>query len=137
MSENMEQKFRLYLANEKCKSCRNENKAEKCADFDECSAPDREYYFAGYKQHEEDIKSSENAGHVHTPRIAVFCKDYGVDFAALGFTASGVFKRIKSIDDINGRNYIGVIKTPDWYCAGRNVIDAHDCLMTLHPELFK
>ena len=58
MSEKIEQKFRLYLAEEKCKSCCNENKVEKCNDFDECCAFEREYYFAGYKQHEKDIKSS-------------------------------------------------------------------------------
>ena len=58
MSEKIEQKFRLYFAEEKCKSCSSKNKVEKCNDFDECSAFERDYYFAGYKQHEKEIKSS-------------------------------------------------------------------------------
>ena len=56
MADEFEKNFRLFFANENCKSCPNEMKAEKCSDFDECSAFGRVYYAAGYKQAEKDIK---------------------------------------------------------------------------------
>jgi hypothetical protein len=56
LDDEFERNFRLFFANENCKSCPNEMKAEKCSDFDECSAFGREYYAAGYDQFKIALK---------------------------------------------------------------------------------
>lgn len=50
--------FRLFFAEEKCKSCNSIDKSEKCNEFDECSSFEREYFMAGIRSAKE-IQSNE------------------------------------------------------------------------------
>jgi hypothetical protein len=52
--------FLKYFSEESCKSCSSIQKADKCVEFDECSANNLEYFKAGFdsskKEYEEKLK---------------------------------------------------------------------------------
>jgi len=71
-----------------------------------------------------------------TVMIAVFCR-YERDFKDLEPTPSKMFRRIRSIEDIRGIKFIGIIKTYDWYRGEKEITEAYDHLRIRQPELFE
>lgn len=47
-----------------------------------------------------------------------------------------MFRRIKSINDIQGVRFDGIIRYYDWYSGGTEILEAYDHLRVVQPELF-
>lgn len=68
--------------------------------------------------------------------IAVFCR-YERDYKELEPTPRQMFKRIRSINDIRGIEFTGIIKARDWYMGEEEIEEAYDHLRIRQPELFE
>lgn len=67
--------------------------------------------------------------------IAVFCKNENY-FIELGATPKNVFKRIRSIEDVRGIKFTGVLAISGWYVDSPKICEAYDALEKRQPELF-
>jgi hypothetical protein len=67
--------------------------------------------------------------------IAIFCRYYD-DFQELELYPKNMFVRVKSVQDIRGVNFTGVIQFKGWYGADSAIIDAFYDLKDRQPELF-
>lgn len=67
--------------------------------------------------------------------IAVFYK-FERDWRELDSTPKKMFVKIRSIDDIRGRTFTGVLRLYDWYRGEKSMLYAHDALRARQPELF-
>jgi len=67
--------------------------------------------------------------------IAIFCR-YERDFKELKPTPINIFRRIRSINDIRGIKFDGIIRTFDWYRGDKEIVEAYDHLRVRQPELF-
>ncbi len=67
--------------------------------------------------------------------IAVFAFS-GRDFDEFHGRPKNIFIRIRDVNDIRGRSFIGIIKLPNWYNGDGRMLDAHDILLTRQPNLF-
>jgi len=67
--------------------------------------------------------------------IAVFCR-YERDFKELEPTPGKMFRRIRSINDIRGVVFTGIIKDQGWYRGEKEITEAYDHLRVRQPELF-
>ena len=67
--------------------------------------------------------------------IAVFCR-YERDFKELEPTPHKMFRRIRSINDIRGIKFTGIIKAHYWYRSEKEITEAYDHLRIRQPELF-
>jgi len=47
-----------------------------------------------------------------------------------------MFIRIRSINDIRGIKFTGIIKAHDWYRGEKEITEAYDHLRVIQPELF-
>ena len=68
--------------------------------------------------------------------IAVFCR-YERDYKQLEPTPRQMFKRIRSINDIRGIKFTGIIRVRDWYIGEKEINEAYDYLRFIQPELFE
>ena len=68
--------------------------------------------------------------------IAVFCR-YERDLRELEPTPRKMFRRIRSINDIYGFKFTGIIKAHDWFNSEKEIIEAYDNLRIRQPELFE
>lgn len=59
------------------------------------------------------------------------------DFDSLGFHPKKEYKRIKTIEDIRGIHFSGIIKLMNWYDGDSEICDAFDELVKCQPELAK
>lgn len=66
--------------------------------------------------------------------IAVFCRRQR-DFEELEPSPRKMFRRIKSINDLRGIQFTGIIKIYDWY-REKDIEEAYDYLRVAQPELF-
>lgn len=66
--------------------------------------------------------------------IAVFCTRQR-DFEELEPTPRKMFIRIRSINDLRGVKFTGIIKIYDWY-REKDIEEAYDYLRVAQPELF-
>ena len=57
------------------------------------------------------------------------------DFDSMGFHPKKEFKRIKTIEDIRGIYFSGIIKLMNWYDGANEICDAFDELVKRQPEL--
>ena len=57
------------------------------------------------------------------------------DFDSLGFHPKKEYKRIKTIEDIRGIHFSGIVKLMNWYDGGEAICNAYDELIKRHPEL--
>jgi hypothetical protein len=67
--------------------------------------------------------------------IAIFCK-HERDFKELDPTPRKLFRQIRTINDIRGIKFDGIIKAPDWYRGNKEITEAYDHLRIRQPELF-
>ena len=67
--------------------------------------------------------------------IAVFTR-YQKDYKELEMTPKKMFVRIRSIKDIIGRSFSGVVRVRDWYRGEREILEAYDYLRVRQPEIF-
>jgi hypothetical protein len=67
--------------------------------------------------------------------IAIFCRYYD-DFNELELYPKNMFVRVKSVQDILGVKFTGVIQFKGWYGADQAIIDAFYELKNSQPELF-
>jgi hypothetical protein len=67
--------------------------------------------------------------------IAVFTR-YQKDYKELEMTPKKMFVRIRSTNDIRGRNFSGVVRAYDWYRGEREILEAYDYLRVRQPEIF-
>lgn len=67
--------------------------------------------------------------------IAVFTR-YQRDYKELEMTPKKMFVRIRSIKDIIGRSFSGVVRVRDWYRGEREILEAYDYLRVRQPEIF-
>jgi hypothetical protein len=68
--------------------------------------------------------------------IAAFTKTER-DFKELGVSPKSKFIRVKTIDDLRGRKFNGIIRFFDWYKSDTQILDAYDYLRTVQPEIFE
>lgn len=66
--------------------------------------------------------------------VAVFCKTIK-EFRNLDVSPKRVFKRITDVNDIRGRNFIGIIRIGEWYDRD-DLVKAYEYLQLEQPELF-
>lgn len=66
--------------------------------------------------------------------IAVFTESE-LDFKVLEHTPKKMFRRIRTINDIRGIKFTGIIKTPGWYNGPIEIVEAYDYLRIIQPEL--
>lgn len=67
--------------------------------------------------------------------IAVFSR-YQRDFIELNPTPRQDFVRIRSVDDIRGLKFTGIIRMFDWYNGDKSITEAYEVLKQRQPELF-
>jgi hypothetical protein len=95
---------------------------------------------------EEDVNSGRcdcvnrvNSSILNQPsipaKVAVFCR-YEREFRELEMTPAKRFKRIRTINDIRGNKFNGIIRVYDWHRGGKEMLEAYDYLRIRHPELF-
>lgn len=66
--------------------------------------------------------------------IAVFTRTQK-DFESMNFHPKKEFKRIKTIEDIRGIHFSGIIKLMNWYDGGEAICHVYDELVKRQPEL--
>lgn len=67
--------------------------------------------------------------------IAVFTAT-SRDFDELELTPKRLYRRIRTIDDLRGIKFGGIIKTRNWYRGEETIVEAYDYLRNKQPELF-
>jgi hypothetical protein len=67
--------------------------------------------------------------------IAIFCRYYD-DFQELELYPKNMFVRVKSVEEIRGVIFTGVIQFNNLYEADQAIIDAFHELQYSQPELF-
>ena len=68
--------------------------------------------------------------------IAVFCENER-DFSELEPTPVKMFKRIRTINDVAGITFNGIIETRNWWKRRERIKEAYEYLKARQPELFK
>lgn len=69
--------------------------------------------------------------------IAVFAKtEFDFNFV-FGDATTGLFKHIKTIWDVRGKTFAGVVHMSGWHIDNRNACDAYNALKERQPEIFK